>query len=192
MTFSNNGKGNPDPAPQLSLTEEMAELADEMRQLQTDFGQRPYRVFSVTTQWSAGEIYRGDESVICEKEFLPTPFVDLRPMYTTMTEAGRFEHGDIVLREVSPSLTEDQIRELCFNGVELPPGQQGFIEIRYDSRKGGQPERRRFSVRGVPWHDAERFEWVVTLSDEEQPRNRDGSLKQEHLVNPPVDVYRPS
>lgn len=190
MGFSNNGKGSPDPDPELSLVEEMSPLVDEMRQLQTEFGTRPYRVFSVITEWSSGELYRGDERVICEKEFLPTPLIDLRPMYSVMSEAGIIQHGDVVMREISPSLTEDQIRELCFNGVDLKPGQQGYIEVVHDRRKGNSPERRRFTVRGAPWHNAEKFEWIVTLSDEEIPRNRDGSLPEKTLN--PVTIYRPS
>ena len=190
MAFSDNGKGSPNLAPQLSLVEEQSQLVDEMRQMQTDAGLRPYRVFSVIVEWDSGELYRGKQRVVGEKEFLPTPLVDLRPMYTNMREAGVFEHGDIVLREVSPSLTEAQVGELFFNGAKLPPGQQGYIEVRHDARKGNEPPRRRFTVRGVPWHDAERFQWIATLSDEEPDRLPNGDIV-EKTTNPP-NIYRPT
>jgi hypothetical protein len=189
MAFSDNGKGEPVLNPQSSLVEESSELVDELRQLQAESGLRPYRVFCVLVEWSGGELYRGTSRVLSEKEFLPTPFVDLRPMYSLMSEAGRFEHGDVVLREISPSLTEDQVKELCSNGAELPPGQQSFIEVRHDERKGNEPTRRRFTTRGVPWHNAEEFEWIVTLSDEEENRRRDGALPEKTLD--PIRVYRP-
>jgi hypothetical protein len=190
MGFSNNGEGAPNQAPQISLNESFSSLADDMRQMLTDFGMRPYRVFSVITEWSSGELYRGDERVVSEKEFLPTPLVDLRPIYTTMTEAGLMESGDLFMREISPSLTEDQVRQLCFNGEPLGAGQQGYIEIRHDTRKEMLTERRRFTVRGAPWHDAEKFEWVVSLSEEEGARERDGSI--EGVASPAPKVYRPS
>lgn len=190
MAFSDNGKGSPDLAPQLSLVEEQSGLVDELRQLQTDVGLRPYRVFSVIVKWDSGELYRGTQSIVGEKEFLPTPLVDLRPMYSVVKESGVFEHGDVVLREISPSLTEDQIRELFFNGAELPPGQQGYIEVRHDARKGNTPRRRRFIVRGAPWHDAERFQWIASLSDEEHDRLPSGELIEKTL-NPPT-IYRPT
>lgn len=190
MAFSNNGKGSADPAPQLSLVEEQSELVDELRQLQTEFGLRPYRVFSVVVEWDSGELYRGTQRIVGEKEFLPTPLVDLRPMYTLLREAGTFEHGDIVLREISPSLTEDQIKELFFNGAKLGPGQLGYIEVRHDARKGNEPSRRRFVVRGAPWRDAERFQWIATLSDEEHDRLPNGELIEKTLD--PPKIYRPT
>jgi hypothetical protein len=189
MTFSDNGKGEPDLTPETSLVEDSSELVDDLRQLQTDAGLRPYRVFCVVVEWSGGELYRGESSVASEKEFLPTPLVDLRPMYSIMSEAGRFEHGDIVMREISPSLTEDQVNELCSNGAELGPNQQSFIEIRHDARKGNEPTRRRFVTRGVPWHNAEEFEWIVTLSDEDENRGRAGELPDKTLD--PIRVFRP-
>lgn len=190
MAFADNGDGHPNPAPQLSQVEESSALVDEMRQLSVDAGQRPYRVFSVIVEWSSGELYRGTQKVVCEKEFLPTPLIDLRPMYTTIREAGVFERGDIVMTEISPSLTEEQVSQLCFNGVHLPDGQQGYIEIQHDSRKGNNPKRRRFTVRGVPWHDTEKFQWVATLTDEEPDRLPSGEFI-EKTTDPPR-IYRPS
>ena len=190
MGFSSNGDGQPNPAPQNSLAEDLGDVADDMRQLYTDFGLRPYRVFSVIIEWTGGELYRGEPRVICEKEFLPTPYIDLRPLYSNYTEAGILQHGDIVMREVSPSITEDQIRELCFNGEPLPKNQQGFIEVTHDRRKGNMPKRRRFVVRGAPWHDAEKFQWVVALSEEDDERNRNGAINQPTLD--PPRIFRPS
>lgn len=171
--------------------DDLAAVADELRQLKVDCGLRPYKVFSVVVEWSSGELYRGCETVICEQEFTPTPYIDLRPMYTVMSPVGQLEHGDVVMREISPTLSEDQVRNLCFDGFELKNGQQKYIEVRYDERNGTPERRRRFVIRGVPWHDAERFEWVVTLSDQNIERDRAGLPEEIHEINPPK-VYRPS
>lgn len=166
----------PNPAPQDSLTEDLASVADDLRQLYTDFGQRPYRVVSVIYAWSGGQEGIGDLSIVSEREFLPTPHVDIRGGRNEMTAAGQKLQGTAKLTQVSPQMTEDEI--LAFAPVApLPQGQQSFIEIRMDERDGTQVVRRRYTVRDVPYRNATKFDWEVPLAAQQQPRNRDGELK---------------
>ena len=163
---------HPNPQPQLSLVESMGPVADSMRQLLTDFGMRPYRVFSVVVNWSGGEEGRGVEQVIQETELLPTPLVDLSRLRAPMTQGGRAEQGYYVMEEVSSQFTEDDIRTL-FHVQPLPKGKIGYIEVRMD-RRDGEAKRRRFTVRGVPQRRADEFDWRVNLSSQDQARLRNG------------------
>ena len=169
----------PNPDPGSSIVEELGGTVDELRQLYTDFGMRPYRVFSVVVKWSGSEIGRGLPTVVSEKEILPTPEVDLRSVRTEMRNAGKVDTGSAMLREVSPRFTEDDI-ELLFHVQPLPDGCQGFIEVQHD-RRDGPAVRRRFAVRGAAQRNAEGFEWVVPLVSQEPQRERSGQITRGHL-----------
>jgi hypothetical protein len=171
----NTDPGNhPDATPEKSYVEEMGEVADDMRQLYTDFGMRPYRVFSVVYDWTGGEVGRGDQVVLSEQEFLPTPLVDLSGSGSKMTAAGRKTDGTAMLKEISPRYTEDDIYGLF--PTRLSGSQRFFIEVRMDARDGPNPIRRRYTVRRTPYRDAENFQWVVPLYSQEKDRNREGEL----------------
>ncbi len=169
----------PHPNPGGSIVEELGEVVDDLRQLYTDFGLRPYRVFSVVVSWSGGEIGRGLPKVASEQEILPTPEVDLRAMRTDMKTGGKVEGGSATLREVSPRFTEDDI-ELLFHVQPLPAGCQGFVEVQHD-RRDGLTKRRRFVVRGPAQRNVETFEWIVPLASQEPNRERSGQIKRGHL-----------
>lgn len=165
--------------PEQTLYETLGSVADDLRQVNVDLGGRPYRCFSIVVRWSGGEVGKGQASVISEVELTPTPHVDLRPMRSEMTAAGKKEKGYIKLTEISPRFTEDDIRSV-FHVQPVPVGHQGFIEVRHDARDG-ETVRRRYTVRGVPWRDIDNFQWVARLSDEEQGRDRAGNLTERKL-----------
>ena len=162
----------PADEPSGSLVEEFGGIVDDLRQLYTDVGLRPYRVFLVRVRWGGGEIGRGEATVVSEAELLPTPEVDFTPLRTEIKSGGKVERGGFTLREISPRYTEDEILDL----FHVERGFQVFVEVRHDSRDGQQPKRRRFTVKDVPWRKAKDFQWVARLQVEEQARNRDGSL----------------
>ena len=171
-------------SPLTTLTEELGAVADDMRQLNTDFGIRPYRMFSVVYQWTGGEVGRGEPQLIFEEEFLPTPKLTLvglvdrgyiRASVEEVAEAGgSVERGTISVIEISPRYTEDQINWLFRQGGDLDPGQIAFIEIAMDQRDGLAP-RRRFTVSSVPQRNADKFYWSVELIRQELDRDRFGN-----------------
>lgn len=159
--------------PSRSLVEQLGPAIDSLRQLYSDFGLRPYRVFSVVYEWTGGDVGRGTPRVISESELLPTPIVrDTAGVLGEQRSAGLVERGTVRIEQVSPRYTEDEVRTL-FHQLPLKPGQQGFIELRIDARDGNT-ERRRFVVRGVPYRDAGAFQWKVTLLRQDEDRSRAG------------------
>ena len=159
-----------------TLVEELGEVADDLRQLATDFGARPYRVFAIVVAWSGGEVGRGTQEVFSETELLPTPYVDLSTLRYVVTSAGRTDNGTVQLFEVSPRYTQDDIETLFYRDLQL--NEQHFIEIRMDGRDGVDPVRHRFVITGVPFRDADGFQWVLTLKIQQEERNRDGTLSE--------------
>lgn len=168
-------ENTPLTCPQSSLTESLGSVVDRMRQLSTDFGQRPYRVFSVVYQWSGGEEGKGDLSIVAENEFLPTPLVDIGSTGKEATPAGTKETGGARMSELSPRYTEDQIEALL--PTALQDGQFSFVEVRMDARDGSSVVRRRYTIKDTPRRRVEEFDWFVKLTVQQSPRTRAGELK---------------
>lgn len=160
--------------------EEMSGLVDEFRQLYTDAGLRPYRVFSVVYSWSGGEEGKGDLDIVSEREFLPRPLVDTRETTKENTEAGERFQGTAKLTEVSPRMTEDEILAY-FPEAPLPRGHFAFIEVRMDLRDGGHVIRKRYTVKDPPYRNAAKFYWEVRLLAQQMPRTREGDLEAPQL-----------
>lgn len=164
-------------SPELSLVEELGEVADDLRQLNTEFGLRPYRLFSIVIQHTGGAKGRGDSVLLSETEFLPTPYItEVDQLRGQLTPGGTDEQGRIRVTEISPRYTEDDIRTL-FHIQPLPDGQEGFLEMRMDRRDGNAP-RRRFTVQNAPMRRADKFDWTVRLLEQQPPRSRSGQLHQ--------------
>lgn len=165
---------HPSCNPSASLVEQMGSVVDDLRQLNTDFGLRPYRVFSMRVRWTGGDVGRGECVVVSEREFLPTPrFDDMSGVSSTLRSGGLAERGTTKLREISPRYTEDEVRGLLCCSLTLAPGVEGWIEVAMDSRDGST-QRRRFVVSGVPFRNAGRFEWTANLLRQDQDRSRSG------------------
>lgn len=175
---------HPACAPSSTLTEDMGAVVDDLRQIATDYGQRPYRMFSVVYKWSGGSVGRGKPTTIFEQEFLPTPKLTINGLvdrgYIRASvkdkpqEAGSVERGVISVIDISPRYTEDQIRQLFRSGADLDAGEVAFIEIAMDDRDGAS-ERRRFTVDSVPTRHASKFYWSVELVRQELDRDRGGN-----------------
>jgi len=113
-----------------SLVEDLVPVADDLRQLYTDFGGRPYRVFLVWVGWSAdadgdgvirgrelrledGERGVGRPSLLREEELLPTPsVVGLSALSDTSSALGSEEEGTVQVDQVSLSYSEEVLRGL--------------------------------------------------------------------------------
>lgn len=163
----------PNQAPGCSLVEELGAEVDGIRQLYTDFGLRPYRVFSTVVGWTGGERHRGRAQVVSETEFLPTPLVrEIDTQNRDLRSGGHVERGTVRLEQISARYTEDEVYKLF--GRSLGPGEECYIEVRHD-RRDGSTERRRYIVSGIPERKADRFEWVVRLTKQDENRTRAGA-----------------
>lgn len=166
----------PNPAPEASLVEDMGELVDDLRQMYTDFGLRPYRLFSIVTNWTGGAKGRGDQVIKTETELLPTPLItNVDSLRGDLKSGGNTERGGVRVSEISPRFTEDDIREI-FHLQPLPAGHEAFLEMRVDGRDGNTI-RRRFTIQGAPWRRADRFDWTIRLLEQDPMRSRRGVLE---------------
>jgi hypothetical protein len=161
-----------DPGP-CSLAEQLASTVNSARELNTTLGMRPYRVLSVRLRWNGNQAGRGDVTRVWEREFLPRPKVEPK-VQRQLRDGGYVERGVVVLTELNPQLTEDEILDL-FHRRPLPPNEEGFIEVFVDARDG-KTDRRPFVVEDMPVRRPEQFDWKVTLTELAQGRDRSGAV----------------
>lgn len=157
-----------------SLVEELGEVADDLRQLATDFGLRPYTVHIVRTSWTGGEIGRGQADVSLDLPLLPTPKLSMTGVSRESREAGVLERGDARLEGVSPRYTEDELAGY-FSATDA---EEAFIEIRIDERDG-TTKRRRFTLARPPVRRPDRFDWLLVLKRADGDRLRSGAPRDD-------------
>lgn len=183
ITPNNDSRIGPIPQPEDSLANCLGAVADDLRQLYTAFGLRPYRLFSIVTRWTGGEHGRGDEVLVSEVELLPTPRVSLSGLRGSLSDGGLRERGTLRVDQISPRYTEDDINAI-FHVHPLPASHTGWIEMREDARDGSKMIRRRFVVQGTPARHADRFSWEVDLTQQDPSRNRLGQINRTGVPAP--------
>jgi hypothetical protein len=138
----------------------LVSTADAMRQLLTDFGLRPYRVFLVWVGWTpdvdedgmvqeeeleldAGVEGTGRAVLLKEVELLPTPLIEsMAGVAGNLDATGLTERGNVNVSQISMGYTEDQLLGLLpeFRHPSFPdtlkPGVSFFWEIQENRNAG--------------------------------------------------------
>lgn len=161
-----------------TLTAKLTPVVDMLRDLRVQFGQRPYSVRIVRTRWSGGRRGIGEEFVSYEQDLLPTPKVaDLGSLQEVLGPVGLDEVGGLVLTEISPRYTEDNLRGTDELGNGPEPDEQVYYEVEFPRYDGLDGERRRFVLRTSPTFKPEQFQWEVRLERSHAERTRQGAVK---------------
>lgn len=163
-----------------TLAARFAPKADKLRQLHTRFGARPYRLFLVWTQWSGEERGEGDERVLQELEFLPTPKVEsLDAVALNPMTAGLIAMGSIRVSEVSAAtFTEDKLRGLVHPTLghvdHIPEPFDFFYEMREDGRGDDPAWRSKYRLSTTPMRRATKLDFMFMLERISEDRSRAG------------------
>lgn len=162
-----------------TLAHKLIPVADRLRDLHTKFGGRTYKVKIIRTKWSGGRRGIGEEYVTSELIILPTPLVvDLSSLQEVLTPVGLNEVGSVQINEISGRFSEEQLRGLDSNGVEIPNDEQVYYEIEFPRiRDGKSPIRRRFIISQAPNYSPYSFQWRITLSKVDEDRNALGETQ---------------
>lgn len=155
-----------------------------MRQLNTKFGIRPYRVFLNWTLWQGTETGEGYESLQQRIELLPTPMVkSLDNIAFSPWHAGILQVGSLRISEVScVAYGEDILRgldvrliptlDLTGPNVTIPEPWDFFYEVVEDGRGGATPDRPRFRLVNTPMRRAGKLDWTFMLERTDRQRRR--------------------
>jgi hypothetical protein len=166
-------------------------LADSIRQIATNLGARPHRVFLNWTQWTGEERGDGNEILLLRREVLPTPRVDnLDAVTFSVFHAGTIPAGSVKVTEISlATFTEDQLRGLDstdpatgkqvvptaavnLDGGGLLEPYDFFFEVVEDGRGDPKPERMRYRLLSKPFRRATKLDWLIMLERSSQDRTR--------------------
>lgn len=163
---------------QRTLAHRLAPRVDRLRQLNTRFGLRPYRVFLVWTKFGGAERGEGDENLIKREELLPTPKVtDLNAVSKTLYTVGVLPVGTIRVEEISATYTADFLEgKIIEPGKPIPQPYSFFYEVVEDDRGGtAQTERAKYRIAMKPFRMPGKVQWTITLERMSDDLDRDGT-----------------
>lgn len=152
--------------------------ADRLRQLNTKFGLRPYRVWLVWTKSTGEERGEGKEVVVRRTELLPTPrVVDLTVTYASFP-AGVNTEGMLKLTEVSQSYPFDVLKGLYVpeqHEDEVPQPYDFYYEVAEDGRGENPEQRNRYRLYSTPFRQPGKVMWSITLESTFSDEDREGT-----------------
>lgn len=161
-----------------TLAQKLIPVADSIRNLNTRFGLRSYKLRIVRVRWSGGRRGMGYPVVDATMDILPTPLVqDLTTVTEILNPVGLDEAGMIGVSEISGRFTDAELR-LAFDDGEPPgPDEEVFYEIEYPQPEDKDSIKRRFSLRGAPYYDAGQFQWRIRLEKANEDRSAAGGYR---------------
>ena len=107
---------------QPTLTVGLIPIVDSARQMLSNFGMRPYRVFLVHVLWPSGRRGMGNQVVISNRELLPAPkVVDMSATTEILHAFGRDEEGGLSIEQISAKYSEDDLLGVTPDLAELIP-----------------------------------------------------------------------
>lgn len=163
-----------------SFAQRFAKVGDRLRQLNTNFGVRPYRVFLVWEKWDGSERGEGETHPVAECELLPTPLVQtMDAVSLDPRSAGILPIGTLRISEVSiDRYTRDRLWGLDIPGVgrfdHIPPLYSFFYEVREDGRGDCPPWRMKYRLSNEPHRMADQLMWQFAIERISEDRERDG------------------
>jgi hypothetical protein len=159
---------------QASLGDQLPAIVDPIRQIATDLGVRPYRVFLVKETWNGLRIGEGESSRV-RTEILPNPIVDdLTMTKMRATTAGRMEDGDLRIRWISLTFSEHQLLGIDGHPDGLPDNMAFYWEVAEDGSDTPAAPRRRYTPVGVPYNDKDNAQWIVVLKRQQASMSSTG------------------
>lgn len=161
-----------------TLGRQLIGVVDNLRNLLTTFGMRPYEVHVVRTRWTGGYRGVGQEVVISDTPILPTPLIEsLDGISRIVNGIGLDEQGTVKLSEVSGRYSENFLSGNDEFGNPQDDDTQWFYEVQFPTPgtvSDGAP-RRRFFPSSSPTYDPDRFQWNITLTRSHVDRMNDGT-----------------
>lgn len=162
-----------------TLAHRLGGRIDRIRQIATNLGIRPYKVFLTWVSWSGEDRGSGTETLFKRQEILPVPRVtNIETQSLTPFSAGVLPIGQIRLDLISVvSYTEDQLSGRLSGQDDIPANLDFFYEIVEDGRGDNPAYRHKFRLATQPYRKAGGVYFIVMLeriggSD----LDRDGSI----------------
>ena len=172
------GRFTKEPQGARNLAVSLGPAVDRIRQLATDLGVRPYRVWLVHHKWP-GKKGLGVPHEISRREILPRPKIqDMAATAFTMAAYGLTEVGGIVIDQISAKYSEDDLlgRTPDMKDNVEPRTNLRTVEFFYEVQETRPtqppPQPRRYVVAGVPMLNRSGMHWRVALTKQDYNTDR--------------------
>ncbi len=169
-----------------TLITRLTPVVDKIRQLNTTFGLRSYRVHLIHVQWSGVRVGDGTPIEISKQEILPTPkILDMGATTEVLRAFGLTEEGSVVIEEISANYTEDTLMGRTPDMLGNPVSRTNqrntefFWEVQ-EYRPGADvpPVPRRYVPAAVPMIGRDTFQWRVALIKQTLDRSRNKTFSR--------------
>ncbi len=164
---------NTDKSLEGSLGVCLQPVIDGARGIIHDLGLRGYRVFLIWQKRDNKQRFVEFKRI----QLYPVKVTSLTGVGWQSSPSGMLQQGEITISEISPAQADGrtlfgQVQELNYS---LDPDIEFFYEVQPRDRcasdaLGVQPAR--FTPSSLPYYDAEGFQWVVDLVDQEAPQTQ--------------------
>jgi hypothetical protein len=169
-----SGRVHPERTARRSLADSMGPIVDMARQIRTDLGFSPYRVFLVHWRWP-GKVGLSKPTEFARIEILPAPKVsDMNGTLLSVSAFGDSEGGGIFLSKISTKFSEaDLMGETPDLRDPVRTNTSAYnVEFFYEvvlNRPGSKP--RRYIHSGVPNLNKTGIHWHLPLIKQQTSYN---------------------
>jgi len=162
-----------------SLMSRLVPSIDKIRQIATDLGLRPYRVYLIHILWSGDRVGDGHPEEISRREILPTPRIrDMSATTEVLSQFGRVEEGGILVDRISAKFSEDDLMGATPDLIDSDSPRTGkrnaefFWEVQENRPGCPNPPPRRFAPAGAPTLMRGGLSWRLPLTKQMVNRSR--------------------
>lgn len=156
-------------SPVRSLADSLGPTCDRIRQIKSDLGFSPYRVFLIHWRWP-GKRGIGRPVEVSRKEILPTPRVqDMSSTTLGLSAFGMTEGGGLFIDRISQRYSEADLQGTTPDMADWDRPQTSasnvefFWEVRERRNTVPPTKPRRYAVSGVPMLNRTGLHWRVNL-----------------------------
>jgi hypothetical protein len=170
-----------------TLVARLQPAMDRARKLQHTMGLRPYNVFLV---WQTRDLLSRTWKEDRRLQLMPVHVPALDDSALLVGADGQYKDGAIALLEISPQQVDEATLRGYRDGkpwAQADADREFFYEVVHLKRCPGDAaaQRHRFTLASAPHHDAEEFQWRVSLVPQLVDREGDGTdvslRKKPHL-----------
>jgi hypothetical protein len=161
-----SGQVRPESPARRSLADSLGPTVDRIRQLRTDMGLAPYRVFLVHWRWPSKRGL-GRPVEIARDEVLPNPKIsDMTGTLIGVAAFGATEGGGLFVSKISTKYSENDLLGRTPDLVDSvrPKTSASNVEFFWEvqlARGGSKP--RRYIPQGVPMLDRSGIQWKISV-----------------------------
>ena len=174
-----SGQVHPESATKRSLLASLSPVVDRIRQIRTDLGLSPYRVFLVHWRWP-GKRGLGRPVETARVEITPTPKIsDMNGVAFAVASFGTTEGGGLYVSKISQRYSEEDLIGTTPDMMDPARPQTSLFNMEFFweiQLRNHSSKARRYIPAGVPMFDRSGLHWHLNLTKQSTSFQVDAEL----------------